>query len=125
MQGEAAVNLSHLPLTVSNYRQGLKFLEDRYSNKRLILKSHMDAYLQASALCIESSEGLRRLQLTLDENLMAKEAMSNNTKVNSGRHTSNEQFKVMKQQQFIVHLLRSTQSLSVQSIQEYVTDGKT
>ena len=33
-------------------------------------------------LCIESSEGLRRLPLTFDENLMAMEAMSINAKVN-------------------------------------------
>ena len=82
LQDEAAVILSHLPLTASNYRIGLKLLEDQYSNKRLILKSYMDAILQAPPLRIESSEGLRRLQLTLDENLMAMEAMSINTKVN-------------------------------------------
>ena len=53
LQGEAAEILSHLPLTNSNYRIGLKLLEDQYSNKRLKLKSHMDAILQAPPLCIE------------------------------------------------------------------------
>ena len=42
----------------------------------------MDAILQAPPLRFESSEGLRRLQLTLDENSMAMEAMSINTKAN-------------------------------------------
>ena len=42
----------------------------------------MDAILQAPPLRIESSEGLQRLQLSLDENLMAMEAMSINIKVN-------------------------------------------
>ena len=81
-QDEAAEILSHLPLAASNYRIGLKLLEDQYSNKRLILKSHMDAILQAPPLRIESSEGLRSIQLNLDERLMAMEAMSINTKVN-------------------------------------------
>ena len=81
-QDEAAVILSHSPLTASNYRIGLKLLEDQHSNNWLILKSHMDAILEAPPLRIESSEGLRRLQLTLDENLMAMEAMSINNKVN-------------------------------------------
>ena len=54
LKDEAASLLAHLPLTASNYRVGLKLLEDQYSNKRLILKAHLDAILQA-LLC-----GLRR-----------------------------------------------------------------
>ena len=42
----------------------------------------MDAILQAPPLRIESSEGLRRLEQILDENLLAMEAMSINIKVN-------------------------------------------
>ena len=82
LQDEAAVISSHLPLTASNYRNGLKLLEDQYSSKQLILKSHMNAIRQSPHLRNESSEDLWRSQLTLNENYMAMEAMSINTKVN-------------------------------------------
>ena len=82
LKDEAATLLAHLPLTASNYQVGIKLLENQYSNKRLILKAHMEAIHQAPSLRTESAEGLRRLQLTLDENLMAMEAMKIDTSLN-------------------------------------------
>ena len=80
LKDEAAAVLAHLPLTASNYKIGLKLLEDQYSNNRLILKAHLDAILQAPSLRCESAEGILHLQLTLDENLMAVAAMKIDTK---------------------------------------------
>ena len=81
LKDEAATLLAHLPLTASNYQVGIKLLENQYSNKRLILKAHMEEIHQAPSLRTESA-GLRRLQLTLDENLMAMEAMKIDTSLN-------------------------------------------
>ena len=81
LKDEAATLLAHLPLTASIYQVGIKLLENQYSNKRLILKAHMEAIYQAPSLRTESA-GLRRLQLTLDENLMAMEAMKIDTPLN-------------------------------------------
>ena len=58
LKDEAAAVVAHLPLTASNYEIGLKLLEEQYSNKRLILKAHLDAILQAPSLRCESAEGL-------------------------------------------------------------------
>ena len=82
LKDEAATLLAHLPLLASNYQVGIKLLENQYSNKRLILKAHMEAIHQAPSLHTESAESLRRLQLTLDENLMAMEAMKIDTSLN-------------------------------------------
>ena len=64
----------------------------------------MDAILQAPSLRFESSEGLLKLQPTLDENLMTMEAM--------GINIEQSQFFLGSYRIPLSHLLRTTQSFS-------------
>ena len=81
LTGEALQLVSHLPLSNSNYKIALKSLTDRY-NERLIVNSHLDAILQFKPLRSESASELQ-LFVSVEENLMAIEALNVDTKASS------------------------------------------
>ena len=83
LTGEALQLVSHLPLSNSNYKIALKSLTDRYNNERLIVNSHLDAILQLKPLRSESASESRQLFVSLEENLMAIEALNVNTEASS------------------------------------------
>ena len=65
----------HLPLSGSNYRIGLKLLDNRYANKHLILHVQLQRILNLPKFQNESAEQLRKLLIAFDENLMALTAL--------------------------------------------------
>ena len=70
MTGEAAQVLTHLPPSGPNYRIGLKRLENRYANKRLILYARLQGILIFPKVYNESADHLRKLLIAFDENFM-------------------------------------------------------
>ena len=72
LHGEAEQVITHLLLCSGNYACGFKNLEDRYTKKRLILHSHLDAIFNIPYLHRESSDELKKL----DENCLALEVMN-------------------------------------------------
>ena len=63
--------ISHLSVTDANYDTARKMLETRYSNKRLIVRSHIQAMMSFPPLTQESAEGIRQLLECFQENTQA------------------------------------------------------
>ena len=71
LKGEPAKLLSHLPITSANYKVAVKLVKERYENKRLISRAHINAILNFKPLNQESAEGIRSLVNCFVENTMA------------------------------------------------------
>ena len=71
LRDEPAKLLSHLPITGANYKVAMKLLKERYENKRLISRAHIDAILNFKPLNQESPESIRSLISCYVANAMA------------------------------------------------------
>ena len=60
--------ISHLSVTDANYDTARKIMQTRYSNKRLIVRSHIQAMMSFPPLTQESVEGIRQLLECFQEN---------------------------------------------------------
>ena len=67
--------LSHLSTTSANYDVALRTLEERYDNKRIIIRSHLDAIVKFSPMQHESADQLRKLITVFMENSLALTAL--------------------------------------------------
>ena len=63
--------ISHWSVTDANYDTARKILKTRYSNKRLIVRSHIQAMMSFPPLTQESAEGIRQLLECFQENTQA------------------------------------------------------
>ena len=74
LKDQPARLLSHLPTSV-NYEVALKFLKERYDNKRMMIRSHLDAIVKFSPMQQESADQLRKLVTVFVENSLALTAL--------------------------------------------------
>ena len=56
LKDKAAALLAHFPVIASNCQVGIKLTENQSSNKRLILKAHMEAIHQAPSVRTKFAE---------------------------------------------------------------------
>ena len=75
LKDQPARLLSHLPTTRVNYAVALKILKERYDNKRMIIRSHLDAIVKFSPMQHESADQLRKLVTVFVENSLALTAL--------------------------------------------------
>ena len=75
LEDEPAKLLAHLPTTSANYEVTVRFLKQRYANKRMISFAHMDAIFEFRPIQQESAEQLRKLLNVFLENAMALDSM--------------------------------------------------
>ena len=75
LQGEAARLLKSLQITDSNYQLARNILEERYSNIRVIARSHIHTLCSYPSLRQENSKALRQLLEIFHENTLALEAL--------------------------------------------------
>ncbi|XP_053687258.1 uncharacterized protein LOC128736793 [Sabethes cyaneus] len=73
--GEAQQEIQSIELSEANYDVAWHALENRYENKKLILKSHLDALFSAESVRKESFEALNQLLSTFDKNLQMIEKL--------------------------------------------------
>ena len=71
VKGDAAKLISNLLITEANYEIARQALITRYSNKRAIVWSHIDAICSMPAMKTDSSVSLRKVIETVDENRQA------------------------------------------------------
>ena len=75
LKDQPARLLSHLPTTSANYNVALRILKERYDNKRMIIRSHLDAIVKFSPMQHESADQLRKLITVFMENSLALTAL--------------------------------------------------
>ena len=75
LKGDAAQIISSLLVTDANYDIAKRKLEERYNNKRSIVKAHLTAINALPVLKKESSVELRRLLESTNEHVQALEAL--------------------------------------------------
>ncbi|XP_055543759.1 uncharacterized protein LOC129729273 [Wyeomyia smithii] len=75
VNGEALQEIQTIELTEVNYDVAWSALEKRYENKKLILKTHLDAIFAAEPVRKESFEALNQLLGTFDKNLQMIEKL--------------------------------------------------
>ncbi|XP_052743012.1 uncharacterized protein LOC128198975 [Bicyclus anynana] len=71
VEGEAARVISNLEVTEANYDKAWDLLRERYDNKRLLVKSHLNALLNFEIKSSETDKALRQIVDTLNKNLRA------------------------------------------------------
>ncbi|XP_062716571.1 uncharacterized protein LOC134291992 [Aedes albopictus] len=67
--GEALQEISSIEMTASNYRIAWTTLKNRYENKKLILKTQLDAIFAVKPVRKECFEALNHVVSTFDKNL--------------------------------------------------------
>ena len=75
LKGDAAQIVTSLLVTDANYDIAERKLEERYNNKRSIVKAHLAAVLALPAIKRESSVELRKLLESTNEHVQALEAL--------------------------------------------------
>ena len=75
LKGDAAQIVSSLLVTDANYDIAERKLEERYNNKRSIVKAHLAAIHALPAIKKESSAELRKLLDSTNEQVQAQEAL--------------------------------------------------
>ena len=75
LKGDAAQIVSSLLVTDTNYDIAKRKLEERYNNKRSIVKAHLASIHALPAIKKESSVGLRKLLESTNEHVQALEAL--------------------------------------------------
>ena len=75
LQGEAARLLKSLQITDSNYQLARNILEERYSNMRVIIRSHIHTLCSYPCLRQENSKTLRQLIEMFHENILSLKAL--------------------------------------------------
>ena len=75
LKGDAAQIVSSLLVTDTNYDIAKRELEERYNNKRSIVKAHLAAIHALPAIKKESSVELRKLLESTNEHVQALEAL--------------------------------------------------
>ena len=78
LKGEAFTLVKNLTITDTNYENARNILEQRYANKRFIVRMHLDEILNQGVIKSENGIGLRKLLQALHENVAALEAQGCN-----------------------------------------------
>ena len=71
LKDQPARLLAHLPATTANYEVAKNLLKERYANKRMIIRTHLEAIIKYPPLQRESSDQLRKLATAFLENSWA------------------------------------------------------
>ena len=74
LEGEASKLVSSLASTDDNYKIARKLLEDRYDNKRAIIRAHVHAICSYTPIKTENAVQLRRIQSVMNEHIHALSA---------------------------------------------------
>ena len=78
LKGEAFTLVKNLTITDANYENARDILEQRYANKRFIVRMHLDEMLNQGSIKSENGISLRKLLETVQENIAALEAQGCN-----------------------------------------------
>ena len=78
LKGEAFTLVKNLTITDSNYENARNILEQRYANKRFIVRMHLEEILNQGEIKSENGNGLRKLLEAFHENVAALEAQGCN-----------------------------------------------
>ena len=76
LHGDPARLLKSLHITDANYNSARNMLEERYSNMRIIVRSHIHAMCSHPPVKSENLKALRQLTETFHENILALEALN-------------------------------------------------
>ncbi|XP_058828273.1 uncharacterized protein LOC131688138 [Topomyia yanbarensis] len=79
LSGEALQEIGSIELSVANYSIAWKSLESRYENKKLLVKSHLDALLSIEPMERESFESLNHVINDFDKHLQMLHKLGENT----------------------------------------------
>ncbi|XP_072934812.1 uncharacterized protein [Epargyreus clarus] len=79
LEGEAARVISNLEVTESNYHKAWELLRERYDNKRLLIKSHLNSLLNFNIKHSETDKGLRSIIDNINKNLRALSSLGEPT----------------------------------------------
>ncbi|XP_046976646.1 uncharacterized protein LOC124542806 [Vanessa cardui] len=81
LEGEAARVISNLEVTESNYNKAWELLRERYDNKTLLIKTHMDALFEFDNISREgeSAKWLRSIVDNINKNLRALSSLDEPT----------------------------------------------
>ncbi|XP_055623374.1 uncharacterized protein LOC129766804 [Toxorhynchites rutilus septentrionalis] len=79
LDGDALQEIRSIELSAANYEVAWKALVNRYENKKVIVKTYLDALFAVDSLKRESFEGLSRLISDFENNLQMLEKSGENT----------------------------------------------
>ncbi|XP_058827571.1 uncharacterized protein LOC131687495 [Topomyia yanbarensis] len=79
LSGEALQEIGSIKLSAANYSIAWKSLESRYENKKLLVKSHLDALLSIEPMKRESFESLNHVINDFDKHLQMLHKLGENT----------------------------------------------
>ena len=71
LKDQSARLIAHLPATTANYEVAKDLLKERYANKRMIIRTHLEAIIKYPPLQRVSSDQLRKLATVFLENSWA------------------------------------------------------
>ena len=78
LKGEAFTLVKNLTITDTNYENARNILEQRYANKRFIVRMHLDEIFNQGVIKCENGNGLRKLLEAFHENVAALKAQGCN-----------------------------------------------
>ncbi|XP_062538692.1 uncharacterized protein LOC134206967 [Armigeres subalbatus] len=79
LSGEALQEVSSIELSAANYVVAWAALEERYHNKKLIVKAYLDAIFSIESIRKENYESLNQLVSDFEKNLQMLQKMGENT----------------------------------------------
>ncbi|XP_062708617.1 uncharacterized protein LOC134288281 [Aedes albopictus] len=79
LSGDALLEVSSIELSTANYSVAWDALEDRYHNRKLIVKAYLDAIFQIESMRRESYEALSQLISDFEKNLQMLKKMNQDT----------------------------------------------
>ncbi|XP_062714030.1 uncharacterized protein LOC134290837 [Aedes albopictus] len=79
LSGDALLEVSSIELSAANYLVAWDALEDRYHNRKLIVKAYLDAIFQIESMRRESYEALSQLISDFEKNLQMLQKMNQDT----------------------------------------------
>ncbi|XP_053692086.1 uncharacterized protein LOC128740561 [Sabethes cyaneus] len=79
LTGEALQEINSIELSAANYEVAWKALQGRYENKKLIVKSHLDAIFSLEPLRKETCDGLHHLVSEFEKNLQMLDKLGEKT----------------------------------------------
>ncbi|XP_062703855.1 uncharacterized protein LOC134286280 [Aedes albopictus] len=79
LSGDALLEVSSIELSAANYSVAWDALEDRYHNRKLIVKAYLDAIFRIESMRRESYEALSQLISDFEKNLQMLKKMNQDT----------------------------------------------
>lgn len=80
LYGEAEKLLRHITITESNYESAWQFLQERYNNKRILIKTQLKILLSQPIVNVDNAYNIRRLLDTTNECIQALKNLNVDTK---------------------------------------------